>query len=55
MINGIHDAAERFFALPEKQKMDLYIGNSQVCSTSSSQVHGNARTYTLRNSMATAL
>lgn len=38
MINGIHDAAERFFALPDKQKMDLYIGNSQVCNNSSSHI-----------------
>ncbi|KAJ5713119.1 uncharacterized protein N7483_010300 [Penicillium malachiteum] len=29
MVTGIHRAAESFFALPEEQKMKLYIGNSQ--------------------------
>ncbi|KAJ5690045.1 hypothetical protein N7462_004437 [Penicillium macrosclerotiorum] len=29
MITGIHRAAERFFRLPEQQKMRFYIGNSQ--------------------------
>ncbi|KAJ5939042.1 hypothetical protein N7466_002176 [Penicillium verhagenii] len=29
MINGVHHAAERFFALTEDQKMNFYIGNSQ--------------------------
>lgn len=30
MINDIHRAAERFFSLPEDQKMKVYIGNSKV-------------------------
>jgi isopenicillin N synthase-like dioxygenase len=29
-VNGIHDAAARFFDLPEEEKMKFYIGNSQV-------------------------
>jgi hypothetical protein len=31
MIEKLHDAAERFFGLPEEQKMKFYIGNSPVC------------------------
>lgn len=29
-MNEIHDAAARFFNLPEEQKMKYYIGNSKV-------------------------
>ncbi|KAI1501218.1 2OG-Fe(II) oxygenase family oxidoreductase [Biscogniauxia marginata] len=29
MINSVHRVAERFFSLPEEQKMKYYIGNSQ--------------------------
>ncbi|KAF3384707.1 putative iron/ascorbate oxidoreductase [Penicillium rolfsii] len=29
LVDGIHDAAARFFDLPEKEKMRFYIGNSQ--------------------------
>ncbi|KAL2222452.1 hypothetical protein M432DRAFT_665178 [Thermoascus aurantiacus ATCC 26904] len=29
LISKLHDAAHKFFALPEEQKMDCYIGNSQ--------------------------
>ncbi|KAJ5677725.1 uncharacterized protein N7477_003358 [Penicillium maclennaniae] len=29
MISGIHQAAERFFSLPEEQKMKVYIGHSK--------------------------
>jgi hypothetical protein len=30
LVNGIHNAAARFFDLPEEEKMKYYIGNSQV-------------------------
>lgn len=30
LVNGIHNAAARFFGLPEEEKMKYYIGNSQV-------------------------
>lgn len=30
MIDLIHGAAERFFGLPEEEKMKIYIGKSQV-------------------------
>ncbi|OOQ85537.1 2OG-Fe(II) oxygenase family oxidoreductase [Penicillium brasilianum] len=29
LVNGIHNAAARFFGLPEEEKMKYYIGNSQ--------------------------
>lgn len=30
LVSGIHNAAARFFDLPEEEKMKFYIGNSQV-------------------------
>lgn len=33
LVNEIHEAAARFFDLPEEEKMKFYIGNSQVAAS----------------------
>lgn len=30
LINGIHEAAHRFFSLADEDKMKVYVGNSKV-------------------------
>ncbi|KAJ5122549.1 hypothetical protein N7526_009486 [Penicillium atrosanguineum] len=45
-ISGIHQAAERFFNLPEDQKMKVYIGNSKVKIPGYSPIGGERSTGT---------